>query len=300
MSIIALCCQVGPRHLYSNIVATLSQQQNDLVKRFRPLEKSFPELLSLQMIIHGISCYRLPTNELFDLYVDLAPNLERKTHCNHVIPVSVQVLSTLGFLATGTFQREMSDRSGISQSSFSRILPQMIEAILHILSTRYTDVRAAGSLVAINPLFLGRHCNILLPKNFHSLNVQIISDARMQLLNVCSKWPGSTHGDSFILRHSRVGLRLEADESGGRWLLFRPASRKEMHYNLTHGRTRLVVERHLGLLKGRWHCLDASGGKRLYKPEKVICIILACGVLHNIALRHGIDMDVENGPPRAS
>ncbi len=35
-------------------------------------------------------------------------------------------------------------------------------------------------------------------KNFHSLNVQIICDANMQLLNVCSKRSGSTH-NSFIL-----------------------------------------------------------------------------------------------------
>ncbi|KAJ8381024.1 hypothetical protein SKAU_G00018020 [Synaphobranchus kaupii] len=109
----------------------------------------------------------------------------------------------------------------------------------------------------------------------------------MQLLNVCSKWPGSTH-DSFILRHSRVGLRLEAGESGDGWLLA-----EELRYNLAHGRTRSVVERTIGLLKGRWRCLDASGEKLLYKPEKVTRIILACGVLHNIALRHGIGMDVE-------
>jgi hypothetical protein len=81
-----------------------------------------------------INCYPLPINVLLDLCIDLAPNLERKTCCNHAIPVSVQVLSTLGFLPTGTLQREMSHGSGTSQPSFSRILPQVtqvIEAILH-------------------------------------------------------------------------------------------------------------------------------------------------------------------------
>uniref|UniRef100_A0A4W5K4W4 DDE Tnp4 domain-containing protein n=1 Tax=Hucho hucho TaxID=62062 RepID=A0A4W5K4W4_9TELE len=67
---------------------------------------------------------------------------------------------------------------------------------------------------------------------------------------------------------------------------------EEMRYILAHGRTRSVVERTVGLLKSRWSCLDASGGK-LYHPEKVTCIILACGVLQNIALRHGIEMDAE-------
>ncbi len=50
-----------------------------------------------------INRYCLPRNVLLDLCMDLTPNLERKTSCNHA-PVSVQVLSTLGFLATGTFQ----------------------------------------------------------------------------------------------------------------------------------------------------------------------------------------------------
>src|SRR4029434_3794066 len=41
-----------------------------------------------------------------------------------------------------------------------------------------------------------------------------------------------------------------------------------------------------GMLKGRWRCLDASGGRLLYAPEKVCQIILACCVLHNICLSH--------------
>lgn len=35
-------------------------------------------------------------------------------------------------------------------------------------------------------------------------------------------------------------------------------------------------------------CLDAAGGKLLYAPEKVCKIILACCVLHNLAMMHGI------------
>ncbi|KAJ8346447.1 hypothetical protein SKAU_G00278480 [Synaphobranchus kaupii] len=201
----------------------------------------------------------------------------------------------------------MSDRSGMSQPSLSRILPQVIEAILHVLSRRYISypftadeqARVKAEFVrSFNfPGVIGAvdctHIALRAPsvdehayvnrKNFHSLNVQIICDARMQLLNVCSKWPGSTH-DSFILRHSRVGLRLEAGESGDGWLLgdrgyplktwlltpfADPRTAEELRYNLAHGRTRSVVERTIGLLKGRWRCLDASGGKLLYKPEKI-------------------------------
>ena len=44
--------------------------------------------------------------------------------------------STLGFLATGSFQREIRDRSGISQPSISRTMPAVLAAIMS-LSERY-------------------------------------------------------------------------------------------------------------------------------------------------------------------
>ncbi|KAK0135579.1 putative nuclease HARBI1 [Merluccius polli] len=96
-------------------------------------------------------------------------------------------------------------------------------------------------------------------KHFHSLNVQIICDAQMRLTNIVARWPGSTH-DSFVLTNSSVGNRLEPG----------------------------IVERAIGQLKSRWRCLDRSGGMLLYHPEKVCRIVQACGVLHNIAHRHGV------------
>lgn len=126
----------------------------------------------------------------------------------------------------------MRDRSGISEPSFSCILPQVIEAILHVLSTRYisfpftADDQArvkAEFVCSFNfPGVMGAadctHIAICAPsvdehvhvnrKNFHSLHVQIICDDRMQLLNY-----------SFILHHSRVDLHLKAGKDGGGWLL---------------------------------------------------------------------------------
>ena len=40
-----------------------------------------------------------------------------------------------------------------------------------------------------------------------------------------------------------------------------------------------MVERTIGLLKGRWRCLDATGGKLSYKPDKVCQIVRVCAVL---------------------
>lgn len=138
-----------------------------------------------------INRYRLPINVMLDLCADLALNLERKTRCNHAIPLSVKVLSTLGFLTTGTFSSEMSDRS---EPSFSRILPQVIEAILHVLSTRYISFpysRLTGKAEFVRSFnFSGvigavdcKHIALSAPSvdghayvnrnNFHSLNVHL-------------------------------------------------------------------------------------------------------------------------------
>ncbi|XP_030833634.1 putative nuclease HARBI1 [Strongylocentrotus purpuratus] len=43
-------------------------------------------------------------------------------------------------------------------------------------------------------------------KGKHSINVQLICNARYKITNVCARWPGSTH-DSRVLRNSRIAWR---------------------------------------------------------------------------------------------
>ncbi|KAJ8015615.1 hypothetical protein DPEC_G00027950 [Dallia pectoralis] len=77
------------------------------------------------------------------------------------------------------------------------------------------------------------------------------------------------------------------------WLLTpinNPQTDRARRYNDAHSRTRSVVERAIGQLKSRWRCLDRTGGMLLYRPDKVCRIILACGMLHNVAHRHGIPL----------
>ncbi|KAL1256529.1 hypothetical protein QQF64_012074 [Cirrhinus molitorella] len=79
----------------------------------------------------------------------------------------------------------------------------------------------------------------------------------MGILNAVARWPGSTH-DSFIVRNSSVGNRLEAGAGRDGWLLgdrgyplkpwlltpiAHPQTAEEVHYNTVHARARSVVER---------------------------------------------------------
>ncbi|KAK6319506.1 putative nuclease HARBI1 [Coregonus clupeaformis] len=96
-------------------------------------------------------------------------------------------------------------------------------------------------------------------------------------------------------------MRLEQGAAGAAWLigdrgyalapclmtpLTNPQTHQEASNNQRHARTRSTI----GILKGRWMCLDTAGGKLLYEPEKVCRIIMACCVLHNIAMKRGVPL----------
>lgn len=171
----------------------------------------------------------------------LGPALQRSTLRNRAVPVPIQVLTTLGFLATGTFQREMADRSGISQPTLSRVMPHVLGGIIALshfyIMFPYTVGEQANKKMQFAamsgfPNVIGAidctHVALRAPsvnesafvnrKHFHSINVQIICDANMLLTNVVARWPGSTH-DAFIWRNSSVGRRLEAGAVRDGWLL---------------------------------------------------------------------------------
>lgn len=56
------------------------------------------------------SRFRFRRAVLLDVCAELGPVLEMATCRNHAIPVQIQVLTSLGLLATGCFQRELADR----------------------------------------------------------------------------------------------------------------------------------------------------------------------------------------------
>ncbi|KAK0154030.1 putative nuclease HARBI1 [Merluccius polli] len=149
-------------------------------------------------------------------------------------------------------------------------------------------------------------------KSFHSINVQIC-DAAYIVTNVEAKWPGSVH-DSRIYREYRLSNRFACGKEakalykmhsnvssvitgefdgyllGDRGYPCQPSlltpypePGPQQRFNVAHCRTRAWVEMTLGILKSRFQCLQ----KLRVTPERACDIIVACVVLHNIAIIRG-------------
>lgn len=151
------------------------------------------------------------------------------------VPVHTQVLSTIGFLATCTFQKEIGDRSGISHYSVSRIMPPVLHAVISLTSQYITFPKTAVEKIKLMsdfdniagfPSVIGEidctrlalkastvEFTVVNRKGYHSINVQVICDAHLNLLNVVANSPGGTH-DSFIVQDSIVELRLQQSAAG--------------------------------------------------------------------------------------
>ncbi|GFO21901.1 protein antagonist of like heterochromatin protein 1, partial [Plakobranchus ocellatus] len=111
-------------------------------------------------------------------------------------------------------------------------------------------------------------------KNVHSINVQIVCDARLRILDCVATSPGSFHDDR-ILRESAFWRAMEGEPRAvpqglilgdsaypiREWLMTpyaQPINRQQERFNVSHKSTRVTVERCIGVLKRRWHCLHTE------------------------------------------
>ncbi|XP_049825046.1 putative nuclease HARBI1 [Aethina tumida] len=143
-------------------------------------------------------------------------------------------------------------------------------------------------------------------KGYHSINVQLICGANLEILNVIAKYPGSSH-DSFIWNNSDIQNALRNIHQAGMngyyllgdsgyplrpWLMtpleHEPAmNTPEYHYSKAHKRVRSIIERCNGLFKARFRCCRKDRVLH-YAPEMSCKIINACVVLHNICIKNNL------------
>lgn len=222
-------------------------------------------------------------------------------------------------MATGSHQVTIGDCHDVSQTTVSQCLKTVARAIAsrsehHIFPPAGNALRNTIQKfynIAGMPGVIGAidctHIAILRPpvmnpelfrcrKGYFSLNVQAVCGPDLMFHNVVSRWAGSVH-DSRIFENSRLCAELEANlnvryhllgDSGyplRPYLLTPVSSPQNAHeeaYNLSHARTRNTIERAFGVLKRRFSYL---GKKIRTELETTKAIIVACMVLHNIAVK---------------
>ncbi|XP_029348450.1 putative nuclease HARBI1 [Acyrthosiphon pisum] len=256
--------------------------------------------------------YRMNKATLERIIEELTPFLKINRRSDG-ISVESKVSSAVRFLAQGAYQRGVGKETniGLSQPSVSRVLNEVIDCInLHLLHKFRTRFHIPGVIGVID----GSQIGIFPPstnhnqypefvyvnrKGFHSINTQLIVDHTYRILNVNAKFPGSTH-DSHIWKMSLVRNHLSntyrrdhewlLGDSGyplEPWLLTpfnNPGDGSpESRFNVKFTSARSVVERAIGMLKGRWRCLCKQRMLH-YKPTIASKIINACAVFHNICI----------------
>ncbi|KAK0141582.1 putative nuclease HARBI1 [Merluccius polli] len=267
--------------------------------------------------------YRLSRPAIVFLADNLSNDLKRETRRSTPLPVVLQIMAALRFYASGSFQMVVGGTLGVSQSSISRVVRDVSNALcrrarqfIKFPATNEECIRTKQQFfdIAGFPNVLGAvdgtHIAIKAPsdeedgfvnrKNFHSINTQVICDATLRVTDLVAKWPGSTH-DSFILMNSGTGIKFNEGEMPDGWLLgdsgytlrpwlmtpiLHPATEPDERYSRAQRKTRSVVERCIGVVKSRFRCIDRSGGVLQYIPERACKIITCAFILHNICIMY--------------
>lgn len=273
-----------------------------------------------------LTSFGFPREFIYYLVDLLGESLMRRTQRSRAISPDVQILAALGFYTSGSFQSKMGDAIGISQASMSRCVTNVTKALIEhstkiIAFTRDDSTKQLSKeeflRVAGMPNVLGvidcAHIAIKAPnaedscyvnkKGFHSINCQIVCDARGLLLSAETHWPGSFHDES-VFKHSSVPKYFDEQGSPEEWLLGdtcyplkkwlmtpvqSPETASEERYNNAHVATHEIADRTFRAIQTRFRCLDGTKGYLQYSPEKCSNIILACCILHNLSLQSGLD-----------
>ncbi|KAK3859062.1 hypothetical protein Pcinc_034785 [Petrolisthes cinctipes] len=253
--------------------------------------------------------------------------LQSRTERSRPLDPETKVAITLQYLATGKMQQCSCDDFGTTQPTISRVITQTLDALADPqirrqfmrfprtrdeIQRKQREFMETSGFPGVVGAIDGTHVRIVAPrvdehlyvnrKRYHSINVQVVSDAKYRILDIVARWPGSVH-DARILEESGVKLLFEQNlmpegcyllgDSGypcKQWLLtpyLNPQPGAKANYNRIHKRTRCVVERCIGQLKRRFHVLH---GEVRLSPEKTCKIIHVCGMLHNICKARNIPL----------
>lgn len=230
-----------------------------------------------------------------------------------------QLLVTLRFCATGNFHITIGDFVGISKSTVFKIVHSLCRTIAswrhefiyfprtprELLENQVQFYQTARFIRVVGCIdckhvkvgsFGGNDAEIYRNrKGCFSINVQVICNAHLEIIDIVARWPGSTH-DATIFLNSRIRNFFENNSFGDALLLGdsgyanssylltplqNPQSAAEL-YNESQIRTRNFIERTFGVWSRQFAVLN---GMRIRKVDRVLTVIVATAVLHNMLRR---------------
>lgn len=270
--------------------------------------------------------FRFDKHTVMEIVHQIDHHLKPMTLRNKSISSLDQLLVTLRFYATGAFQKVIGDTMNISQTTVNKIIHKVTRHIA-LLKPRYIKMPTHEDLnevmydfftLAGFPRVVGAidctHIKITSPggnnsemyrnrKGYFSINVQMVCDAHLKIRHIIARWPGSVH-DSTIFNDSPLRVEFEEGIYGNSLLLgdsgypcknylltpfVNPQNPHEEAYNRAHIKTRNTIERCFGVLKRRFPCLHVG---MALKVENVLPVVVACAVLHNMAMQYRDDVPV--------
>ncbi|XP_018572113.1 putative nuclease HARBI1 [Anoplophora glabripennis] len=325
-----------------NLAAIAALEEAELLeegqRQFHDFVNPFDSLTDRQFI----KLFRLNKNMTEDLIETLEPFITPPSRISSLnvtrkVIISSVILTALRFFASGSYQTDigLNLHLGVSQSSVSRCVAEVTDA-LNRPEVFNRFIRFPWNFNKLNGLrnefylqnnFPGvigcidcTHVAIYPPKindpvypeaiyvnrkGYHSINVQLICDPNLKIINVCARYPGSSH-DNFIWNNSNVLPIVEnLYRNGHRWYYLlgdsgyalRPwmltpllnvlPNTPEAAYNERQMSTRSIIERCNGVLKLRFRCLLKHRTLH-YSPQRSSKIINACCILHNICVDNNL------------
>eukprot|EP00102_Acyrthosiphon_pisum_P019200 XP_016656410.1 PREDICTED: putative nuclease HARBI1 isoform X2 [Acyrthosiphon pisum] len=238
--------------------------------------------------------FRLSKETVLMILDLIGPSISSNTDRNNAVTTTQKLLLALRFYATGSFLISAGDVVGVSKSTACVIVRDVSVALAQLrpqfikmpeTNDEIKELQKQFYGIAKFPLVIGAidctHIKIQSPggpnaeyfrnrKGWFSLNVQTVVSAKLKIMDIVVRWPGSTH-DSTIFSRSKINNDLHVEQKWG----------PENLYNESQIRTRNPVERCYGVLKRRFPVL--SLGMRL-QISNIQNVIIACSVLHNIAI----------------
>jgi len=246
----------------------------------------------------------------------LSPYIEEKKKSWSLSRID-KIMIALRYYACGSIQRLIGDFHHVDQSTISRSINTVTNAICLLRDSyikRYDSIsttKAGFYTIAEFPNVIGcidgTHVKLQKPslpnaedfinrKGFCSINCQVVCDDQYRIIDIVVRWPGSVH-DARVFDNSTLKVSLEENHHNGVLLgdnaypsrqylltpLLQPQTTQQRAYNSSHIKTRNVIERCFGILKRRFLCLQY--GLR-HSARRSCKIILATAILHNFIIEH--------------